>query len=108
MKTVQSLADKDDRNIALGEYYYFSGQAEKLAKILEPYLDSHDPALRYSASLVCSFANLSRGHIHLASFASQNLMTQVKIDLQSDSPPKLHSMGVMTATEASVLLHLPI
>ena len=105
---IQSLPDEDDQNIALGEYYYFSGQAEKAVKLLEPYLDSHDPALRYSASLVCSFANLSRGHIHLARFASQNLMTQVRTGLQSDSPPKLHAMGVLTATAASVLLHMPL
>ena len=108
MEYIRSLPDEDDRNIALGEYYHFSGQAEKATRILEPYLDSHDPALRYSASLVCSFANLSRGHIHLAHFAMQNLQTQVRIGLKSDSPPKLHAMGILTATAASVLLHMPL
>lgn len=108
MEYIQSLPDENDRNIALGEYYYFSGQAEKAAKILEPYLDSHDPALRFSASFICSFANLSRGHIHLARFAAHNLMTQVRTGLRSDSPPKLHAMGVLTATAASVLLHMPL
>jgi len=105
---IQSLPDEDDRNIALGEYYYFSGQAEKAVKLLEPYLDSHDPALRFSASFVCSFANLSRGHIHLAHFAMQNLQTQVRIGLKSDSPSKFHAMGILTATAASVLLHRPL
>ena len=108
MEFIQRLPDKDDQVIALGEYYYFSGQAEKAVKLLEPYLDSHDPALRYSASLICAFANLSRGHIHLAHFAMQNLQTQVRIGLQSNSPPKLHAMGILTATAASVLLHMPL
>jgi len=105
---IQSLPDLDDRAIALGEYCYFSGQAERAAKILEPYLDSRDPALRFSASLICAFANLSRGHIHLARFAMQNLQVQVRIGLSSDAPPKLHAMGILTATAASVLLHMPL
>jgi len=75
---------------------------------LEPYLDSHDPALRYSAALLCTFANLARGHIHLARFAMGVLQTQVRAGLVTDSPPKLHALGIFTATTASVLLHLPL
>lgn len=108
MEYIRAIPDADDRNIALGEYYFFSGQAEESAKVLEPYLDSHDPALRYSAALLCTFADLARGHIHLARFAMNILRTQVKAGLQTDSPPKLHALGIFTATTASVLLHLPV
>lgn len=108
MDYIRAIPDEHDRNIALGEYYFFSGQAEEATKVLEPYLDSHDPALRYSAALLCTFANLARGHIHLARFAMGVLKAQVRAGLATDSPPKLHALGIFTATTASVLLHLPV
>ena len=105
---INSLPDPDDRNIALGEYYLFSGRCEEAAQTAEPYLDSHDPSLRYSASLICTFANLSRGHSHLARFAMNNLHEQVQRGLNSDAPKEFHAMGIFTATTAAVLLHLPL
>lgn len=108
MDFINAMSDEDDRNIALGEYYFFSGKSEAAAVTCEPYLDSHDPALRFSASLICTFANLARGHIHLARFAMGNLYQQVKTGLASDAPSELHAIGIFTATAASVLLHIPI
>ncbi len=107
MEYINAMPDEDDRQIALAEYYFFSGQAEKCAQTAEPYLDSHDPALRYSASLLCTFANLGRGHAHLARFAMGRLQEQVAAGFHADSPVRFHAMGVFTATTASVLLHLP-
>lgn len=104
---IHAFPDADDRNIALGEYFFFCGRADESVEILEPYLDSHDPSLRYSANLICAFANLSRGHIHLARFAMNNLQEQVRAGLKSDAPPQFHAMGIFTAHAASVLLHLP-
>ncbi|MBQ4264644.1 MAG: helix-turn-helix domain-containing protein [Clostridia bacterium] len=107
MEYINAMPDEDDRQIALAEYYFFSGQADKCAMTAEPYLDSHDPALRYSASLLCTFANLGRGHAHLARFAMGRLQEQVAAGFHADSPIRFHAMGVFTATTASVLLHLP-
>jgi len=107
MEYINAMPDADDRQIALAEYYFFSGQAEKCAQTAEPYLDSHDPALRYSASLLCTFANLGRGHAHLARFAMSRLQEQVSAGFHADSPVRFHAMGVFTATTVSVLLHLP-
>jgi len=107
MEYINAMPDEDDRQIALAEYYFFSGQADKCAQTAEPYLDSHDPALRYSASLLCIFANLGRGHTHLARFAMNRLNEQVTAGFHAQSPVRFHAMGVFTATMASVLLHLP-
>ena len=107
MEYINAMPDEDDRQIALAEYYFFSGQADKCAMTAEPYLDSHDPALRYSASLLCTFANLGRGHAHLARFAMSRLQEQVTVGFHANSPVRFHAMGVFTATTASVLLHLP-
>lgn len=107
MEYIRAMPDADDRQIALAEYFFFSGQSEKCAQIAEIYLNSHDPSLRYSASLLCTFANLGRGHIHLARFAMARLKEQVTAGFQSESPIRFHAIGVFTATTAAVLLHLP-
>lgn len=107
MEFINAMPDADDRQIALAEYFFFSGRSEDAVKTAEPYLDSHDPALRYSASLICTFANLGRGHIHLARFAMNNLRRQMEVGFHAESPVQFHSIGVFTATTAAVLLHLP-
>ncbi len=108
MKYIENIEDEDSRNIALGEYYFFSGKSEQASRILEPYLDHDDEALRYSAALVSVFANLACGHIHLTKFAMSKLESQVSQVMQSEATPVHHAIGTMTATAASVLLHLPI
>lgn len=107
LEYIEAISDPDDKNIALGEYYFFSGQSDKAASIVAEYQDSHDPSLRFSANLIATFANLAGGHTHLTRFAMHNLREQVSMGLKTDSPPKLHAIGIFTATTASVLLHLP-
>lgn len=107
MEYIENMPDADDRQIALAEYYFFSGQSEKCAQTAEPYLDSHDPSLRYSASLLCTFANLGRGHINLARFAMNNLRRQMEVGFRSDTPIQFHAIGVFTANTAAVLLYMP-
>lgn len=108
MEYIGSISDPDDRNIALAEYYFFSGRSEDATKVIEPYLDSHDPSLRFSANLICCFANLASGHTHLTRFAMRNLREQVRKGLCSDAPDKLHAIGIFVTTAASVLLHIPV
>lgn len=108
LEYIQAMPDADDRQIALAEYYFFAGKSEESARIAEPYTDSHDPALHFSANLLCTFANLARGHTHLTRFAMSNLREQMYASLQPDVPPQMQALGVFIATTASVLLHLPI
>lgn len=108
MEYINAIEDIDDRNIALSEYYFFRGNSEQAIMILEPYLDSHDPSLRYSANLITTFANLMAGHIHRVRFSMDNIKEQVGRGLRTKSPKKLHALGVMTATTLSVLFHTPV
>lgn len=108
MEFINSIPDEDDRNIALGEYYYYTGQMDKAYNVLEPYVSSDDPALRYSAETTGIFINIAMGHTHLARFALSKLDDQVREGLKSDSPIEVHAMGIMTAHAMSVLLHRPI
>ncbi len=108
MDYINSIPDEDDRNIALAEYYYYSGQAERSAEIVEPYLDSPDASLRYSAGFTSIFANLFRGHIRLAAFATSLVSGRLVESLKSDTSPQMRAFDILTAYVASVLLHLPI
>ena len=48
-ETVDAMATGARRDIAMAEYYYFSGQPEAAAKKAEAYLTSHDMGARLSA-----------------------------------------------------------
>lgn len=108
MEYIKSMPDPDDRNIALAEYYYYSGRAEESARTAEPYLSSSDPALHFSANLLYIFSNLAAGHSQLSRFAIRNLQEQTRRGLTSDSPRPFRAAGIFTATAASVLLHIPV
>lgn len=107
MEHIEAISDPGEKQIALAEYYFFSGQSEKCAQTAEPYLNSHEPALRLSASLLCTFANLSRGHVHLTRFAMDNLRRQIETGFHADMPVQFYAVGMFVATMAAVLLHLP-
>ena len=109
MKFIESIPDPDDKNIALAEFYYYTGEAEKAAEILEPYFDSSDDSLRYSANVMCTFANIFRGHIHLASFFSENVSKQLEEGLKNENAPReLHAVGILTAYIGKYLLHVSV
>ncbi len=107
LEYINSLADADDRNIALGEYYYYTGNPEKAAEILEPYLASPVPALKYSAELVCIFINIALGRTHLAKYSLNELCNQLyKGFANPNHPIKEHAVGILTSHALNVLLHI--
>ena len=107
MEYVESIKDPRLRDIALAEYYYFSGQAEKAAQAVELYLSHPELSLRLSACLLYAYANLSLGEIQGARYA----MAEVRRTLSAtgaDTPPQLRALAIFTFTTAAVLLHLPL
>ena len=106
---IDSLPDENDKNIALCEYYYYTGNAEKSAQIAEKYLDSEDESLRYSANVMLTFANIFRGHIHLAHFFSERVSKDLEKGLQNKNAPKeLQAIGILTAYIGKYLLNVPV
>lgn len=108
LEYIHKIPDTDDRAIALGEYYYFSGQAEKAAETVEPYLDHADASLRLSAALIYAFTNLTLGYIYRTQFAVNIIKQEMFERLQPDSPEQNKAMGIFMSTAATVLLHLPL
>lgn len=106
---IDSIPDPDDRNIALSEYYYYTGHAEKSAQIAEQYIDSDDESIRYSANVMCTFANIFRGHINLAGFYSDLVTKDLEKGLQNENAPKeLYAISVLTSYIGKYLLEVPV
>ncbi len=102
----KAIEDEGMRNIAIAEYYYFSGHASKASDIVEPYLIDSDLALQLSACLIYAYSNLALDRIPRA----RQAMAQIR--LTADSPeennPLYKAFAACIATAAGVLLHLPV
>ncbi len=107
LSSVEQIADEDSRNMAMAEYYYFSGQSAKASDIDERNLTSEDLALRLSACWLYGYANLALDRIAKA----RQVLTQVKqtvAEIGEDAPPMLKALAVGISTSAAVLLHLSL
>ncbi len=109
LETVRAMKDEYERDIAMGEYYYFSGQPEEAAKAMEPYLASSDTVLRFSACLVYAYANLATDKIYLARHALEEMeKTFADVDKDEEAQPELRAMSAFVSATAAILLHLPL
>ncbi len=107
MDAIVKMQDGNARNIALAEFYYFSGQSAKASDIAEEYLTSQDISLRLSACWIYAYANLALGRIPRARQAMAQLNTTLAaMDEHTPLPEK--ALAVCISTGASVLLHLPL
>lgn len=104
----KSFDNADMRAIAIAEYYYFSGQAEKACELAEPYLDCNIPALQLSAYLIYAYSNLALGRTQLSAYALTSVMKNVAENCADESQPQLRAISVFIANVASVLLHLSL
>lgn len=69
LEAVEAMPAGPQRDIALAEYHYFSGQAGAAAQEAEAYLTHSDMGARLSACLIYAYASLSLGEISRARFA---------------------------------------
>ncbi len=103
---VGSFEDEDVKNIALLEYYYFTGDFEKCSAQAELYLTSKYRILRSTAALFCMFSNLCAGHLIKAYYAESILdeelsEAQNRLDMQNRAP------YVFASAIETMQLHLP-
>ena len=92
--------------IALAEYHYFSGQAEKAMQETERYLTAEDRAIRLSAGWIFAFSCLTMGRIDHARRALQEI--QNTLGASGSGAPMAGAMQAFVAFGAAVLLHLPL
>ncbi len=107
MDVINAIQDPESRNIALAEYYYFSGQSEKASELAEPYLIHEDISLRLSACWIYAYANLALDRIPMARSAI-GVVHQTLEAMDESTSPRDKALAVCVSTGASVLLHLPL
>ena len=105
-ETIARMEAGPKKDIALAEYHYFSGQAERAMQETERYLTSSDGAIRLSACWIFAYACLSMGRIDHA----RGALGEIKRTLASggETAPPLRAMEAFVAFAAAVLLHLPL
>ena len=69
LEFIQGMTDGPQKQIAMAEYYYFSGQPEKAVRETELYLTGADRDIQLSSCLIYAYANLSVGKIQQARYA---------------------------------------
>lgn len=106
VETIGRMKAGPKKDIALSEYHYFSGQAEKAMQETETYLNAEDGAIRLSACWIYAYACLSMGRIDRARYA----LNEIKNTLAAggEIAPPVRAMEVFVAFAAAVLLHLPL
>ncbi len=107
MESISKIEDSDSRNIALGEYYYFSGQAATASDIVEEYLSCEDLALRFSACWVYAYSNISLDRTARAQKALLEIKNTVS-EIDADAPLYIRALATCITTCAAALLHLPL
>lgn len=105
-ETIGRMEAGPKKDIALAEYHYFSGQAEKAMQETEGYLTAADGGIRLSACWIFAYSCLSMGRIDHA----RSALGEIRRTLASggETAPPLRAMETFVAFAAAVLLHLPL
>lgn len=101
VQTIENMRPGPKKDIALAEYHYFSGQAEKAMRETEGYLTAQDSAVRLSACWIFAYSCLTMGRIDHARRALQ----QIKNTLADGgkTSPAVRAMEAFVAFAAAVL-----
>ena len=106
VEILDRMEDGPQKDIALAEYHYFSGQAEKAMQETELYLTCPDAAYRLSACWIYAYACLSMGQIHHARYARHEIRNTLAAS--AEQRPHIRAIGAFVAFASAVLLHLPL
>lgn len=104
---VSSLEDRDFREIARAEWYYFSGYAEECSDIAEKYLMSQNVKLKMSSCLLYIYSNLTLGRAEASRKGLREIHICLEREMSNDSSAENRAVCVLAGYMASVLLHLP-
>lgn len=106
VETIQNMKAGPQKDIALAEYHYFTGQAEIAMQETEAYLTAADGGTHLSACLIFAYSCLTMGRIDHARRALQEIRRTLEASGETD--PAARAMDAFVAFAAVVLLHLPL
>ena len=106
-EAIEKIEDKELAQIAQGEYYFFSAQAEKCVETVKDYLDHDDVMLRLSADMLYTFANLTLGDAMAAQMAREDVHICLKKALEDEIDLETQASCLFALYVISVLIHIP-
>ena len=106
LQAIDEMEGGPKKDIALAEYHYFSGQAEKTMQETERYLTAKNRAIRLSACWLYAFSCLTMGRPDHARHALREI--QSTLESGGEAEPALRAAQAFVAFGAAVLLHLPL
>ncbi len=104
---IEGIKDEDERQLALAEYYYYSGNIERSLLITESYVSHENAELRLSAALLYSFSHLSLDHAHRAHIGFDIINSTAKSIRSCSNDRYLRALAVFSQTAVDVLMHTP-
>ncbi len=107
LEYIDSISNYDDKQMALSEYYYFTGEFKKSCIITEPYLTSDNPMLSTVASIFNLFSNLAQGHITKTYYAGENMRNLFEIYSAQDQSQEVKTIAIFSSAILKTQLHLP-
>lgn len=105
---IHTLKDPEARDMALAEYYYFTGKHKESTDITSKYLDSKDTGLKVSAWLMYIFCNLTLCRPKETQRGISYIREILESDIISRTEAETEAMYVMVANAANILIHLEI
>ena len=106
-EAIEKIEDKELAQIAQGEYYFFSAQAEKCVETVKDYLDYDDVMLRLSADMLYTFANLTLGDPQAAQRTREDVHQCLTQAMQEDVPVNVKAACLFAFYVISIFLHIP-
>lgn len=104
---INNIENPDNRNMALCQYYYLSGDMEKASLIAEPYLDSENTVLQTQSAMVCIFSNMLAGHLNITYFAADVIKETLQDITLKKNDNSVIAANVLAAVMIKIQLHLP-
>ncbi|MGI6721655.1 MAG: hypothetical protein ACOX4I_03715 [Anaerovoracaceae bacterium] len=101
---IEQIEDPDLRKVASAESHYFRSEYEMAVHHTMELLDHEDPAIRNSAIMLFSFANLPLGNTKVAWQGLAKVMDFVE-NIADDAPEETKALGVFFGNLASVYTH---
>ena len=106
-EAIEKIEDKELAQIAQGEYYFFSAQAEKCVETVKDYLDHDDVMLRLSADMLYTFANLTLGDPQAAQRTREDVHQCLTQAMQENAPVNVKAACLFAFYVISIFLHIP-
>ncbi|MBR2861640.1 MAG: hypothetical protein IKB86_07370 [Clostridia bacterium] len=104
---ISTIKSDEERILATGEYYYFTGQCDKAVESVYDLLTSPNPAIYFSASIIYFYSKLALGMTHLANLSMKNIQERLSKILSEKTDDRTTAIAVFACSLLSAQLHIP-